>query len=121
MIGIGAFIAIFVATYYAYKTAKDYGRNAILWALIVFAVGFGIQIVIPLFIGIVIGVVMTLQGSSPEEIQNSIGGYSFILGFVCIVLSLIGMFLILKFLSRVPEDGVLSEGSPPPPPPNFNP
>ncbi len=116
MIAIAAFIAIFVMTYYAYKTAKDYGRNAIVWALIVFSVGFALQIVIPMIIGIIIGVVMTINGSTPVQIQESIYGYAIVINLTFIVLSFVGMFLILRYLSKVPDDGISTSISPPPPP-----
>jgi hypothetical protein len=50
MLSILGFIAVFIATYFIYKTAKDTGRNAVGWAFLTFAVGSGIQIILPLLI-----------------------------------------------------------------------
>ncbi len=72
MLSIFGLVAVFIATYYVYKTAKDTERNAVSWAFLTFAVGFGIQIILPLLIGIVITIVMSASGSSIAEIQNSV-------------------------------------------------
>jgi predicted PurR-regulated permease PerM len=117
MLGIAAFIAIFIFTYYAYKTARDYNRKAWLWALAVFGVGFGLQVIVPLMIGIVLGVVLVMSGTPVNEMQEKIQGPASIIGIVSVVLSFVGMALLLKMLSKVPEtdDGQVEV----PPPPQF--
>jgi uncharacterized BrkB/YihY/UPF0761 family membrane protein len=120
MIGILAFVAIFVATYYAYKNARDYGRNAVMWALIVFGVGFGLQIIAPLIAGIIIAAVFIFQGTPIEQIEEATYGYAVIINIVFIVLSVVGMFLILKYLGTVPDEEVSVATEVPPPPPDFD-
>ncbi len=124
MLGIAAFIGIFVATYYAYKTAKDYDRNPILWAAIVFAVGFGFQIIIPLLAGVILGIYFIATGTPPEMLEQEIYSYAIVINIVCIILSIIGMVLVLKHLGTVPDDDVpvssSSQTSQPPPPPKFD-
>ncbi len=117
MLTILGLVFVIVATFYTYKSAKDNGRSAALWALAAFAVGFGIQIVIPLFIGIVIGLVMTAQGRQMFEIQQSIQTPAQIIGLVCLAASFVGVWLVLRKASQLPDDEPLAS---PPPPPDFN-
>lgn len=117
MLSILGFVIIIVATIYAYKTAKDYGRNAVLWAIITFAAGFGIQIVIPIIIGIVLAIVLMAGGTQPEQLQEAIGSWAIIIGVVCIILSVVAVFIILRYLSKIPEEKSFTH---PPQPPKFN-
>lgn len=115
MLGIAGIVIIIVMTYQVYKTARDNGRNAALWALMTFGVGFGIQIIVPFFIGIVGGIVLVLQGTTdPQEIQSSMNVPSLVLEIVFLASSVYAMWLIFKRASVVPDSPVA--GSPPPPP-----
>lgn len=116
MIGILGLVIIIVATIYAYKTAKDYDRNAVLWAIITFSVGFGIQIIIPFIIGIILAIVLMAGGTSPEKLEEAVGGWVVIIGMVCLVLSVAAVFIILRYLSKIPEEKPFT---PPPQPPTF--
>ncbi|MGI8639758.1 MAG: hypothetical protein ACR2MG_07365 [Pyrinomonadaceae bacterium] len=117
MLSILGFIAVFIATYFVYKTAKDTGRNAAIWGLLTFAVGFGIQIILPLLIGIIFGFAMAVSGSSVMEIQADIQSASIIIAIVCLILSFIGIALIMRHVAKIPEE---KSFVPPPSPPNFN-
>ena len=120
MLGIVAFIGIFIATYYAYKTANDYDRNPFLWAGLVFAVGFGLQVVIPILLVLSIGIYQVASGADPESIEQSLDGIATIITIVSVVLSVVGMVLILKHLGTIPDDYLENDNTPPPPPTNFN-
>ena len=120
MLGIAAFIVIFVMTYNAYKTAKDYERNAVVWPLVVFAVGFGLQIVIPVIVGIFIGIVMIVNGTPPDQLEDAMSGYAILLNLGFIVLSVVAMFMILRYIATFPEDDVSAADASPPPPPKFD-
>ena len=115
MLAIAGLIAVFVATYFTYKTAKSTGRNP-LWALATLGVGLGFQLIIPLFIGIILGIVYVAGGTPVDTLQNAIAGVSMIIGIVCLVLSFIGMGLIVRHVSTYPEDG---DEIHIPPPPTF--
>lgn len=115
MLSILGFIAVIIAAYYVYKTAGDTGRNAALWAAITFAVGFGVQIIIPILIGFGISLAMAASGNSISEIQRSIESVSIIIALICLVLSFAGIGLIMRHIVKIPE-----EASSIPPPPNFN-
>lgn len=117
MLGIIALIAIVVFTIQVYKTASGTGRNAPLWAVLTAAVGFGLQIALPILIGIIMAVVYVASGTPPEEIESAITGPATIIGFVCLVLSIVAMVLIAKHVGKVPDDP--SGSAKPPPPPTF--
>lgn len=117
MIAVLAFIAIFIAAYFVYKTAKDTGRNAVLWALLTIGVGFGFQIVIPLLLGIMIGIGMVLAGNSPEEIAASVDGISMVIGIICLILSFVGIGFIMRAVSKIPDEPSFAA---PPSPPKFD-
>lgn len=100
MLGIAAIIVCVVL---AFKTARDYGRNPFLWAVITFSVGFGIQYVLTFVVGLVLGVVWMLGGSTQEQIQMAIQGPAFFITIGATILSVIAMIVVLKYLSRVRE------------------
>ena len=116
MLGIIALIAVVIFTIQVYKTANGTGRNGALWALLTAAVGIALQLVIPFIIGIVLAVVYLGMGSSPEALQSDMMGLATLIGIVCMVLSIVGMVLISKHVSKVPDDPPMSAAVPPPPP-----
>lgn len=118
MLSILGIVVLIVAPILAYKTAKDYERNAALWALFTFAAGFGIQFVIPFFIGIILALVLTAGGTPPEQLPEAIGGWATVIGIVFLFLSVVAVFLILRYLSKVPEEKSFTP--PPQPPETFN-
>lgn len=117
MLSIFGLVAIFVFTYNAYKISKQFGRHSVGWAAIVFGVGFGVQIVVPFFIGIAISIVMFAGGSTGVEVQEAIYTPAMLIGAVCILVSVVAMFLILRYLGKVPEYD--ENVSLPPPPTDF--
>jgi uncharacterized membrane protein len=114
MLTIIGLIAVIIATYFTYKTANDNGRSGPLWALATFGVGFGLQFIVPILIGIVMGVILISSGMSAEDIGENINGIAAILGIVLLFLSFIGIWLIMRHVAKLPED--VQVGSVPPPP-----
>ena len=112
-----SFVAVIIATYHVYKTAKSYNRNAVLWAVIALVVGIGFQFVIPLFIGIILGIVWIVIGIPIEGLQSAFETWAILLQLICIALSFVGLWLILRQVSKIPEDEPAV--SRPPPPPTF--
>ena len=68
MITILALIAVFVAAYYVAKTAKDTGRNVVLWALLTLGVGLGFQLVIPVVVTLIVAIVLLATGT-PQNLE----------------------------------------------------
>jgi hypothetical protein len=118
MLSILGIVAIVVMTIQVYKTAKNNERNAGLWAVMTALVGIGLQFVLPIIVGIVIAIVYVAQGTrDPAAIQQQLYGPALVIGIVSLVLSIIGMVIIFKFVSRVPDAPPVSV--PPPPPDKF--
>ena len=111
------FVAIIVFTVFIGRTAKENGRNAILWAGACVGVGLGLQFVIPILVVIVITVVLITTGTRPDQVEAALGWWAFGISALCIALSLLGMFLILRHVAQLPEDQ--ESGDAPPPPPTF--
>ena len=70
MLSILGLIAIFIAAYYIYKTAKDTNRNAVGWAFLTVVTGIGLQIVLPAFIVLVIAIAMTISGKRLNDVDE---------------------------------------------------
>jgi uncharacterized membrane protein len=114
VIGLAAAI---VAAYFAYKTANENGRNGVLWLFATLTVGFGLQLMAPLFIGIIAGIAIVATGSSIERAYQWLDDFAMPLGIILLLLSFVGMWLILRHVSRLPED---TPGNDLPPPPRFD-
>ncbi len=108
------FVLLIVFTVFVYKTANEYRRNGIGWALITFFAGIAVQIILPGFILFVIAVIATIAGSSTQEIQESVPIVT--ITIICILLSLGMSFLILRHLAKFPEENF---DMPPAPPSDF--
>jgi hypothetical protein len=116
MLNIIGFVILIVVTIFAYKTAKDYGRNAIGWALITFAIGFVIQIILPVLIVLILVIIKIAGGSTPEEFQEDIPDVT--ISIVFLVLSIVASVFIVSRLARVPDEKPFD--APPAPPTDFN-
>ena len=120
MLSIVGLVFIIVMTVIACRTAKDYERSAVGWGLLTFAVVFGIQIILPFFIGLVIGVGLLVSGTPQSRLQQRFDEDvpAVTISIVCMILSIIGGFLIIKYLAKVPEEKPFV--APPAPPTDFN-
>lgn len=114
MLGVIGLVAVIVGAYFAYKTANDNGRSGPLWAFITIAIGLGFQLVIPVLIGMVIGIVYVASGTPVDELQDKITGPTLVIGIIAIVSSFVGIGLVLRHVSKLPEDDP-AENLPPPP------
>lgn len=118
MLSILGFIAVFIAAYYIYKTAKDTNRNAVGWALLTLAVGFGFQIVFPFFIYMFIAIAMTVSGKRLNNVDELPFATNLIITIIGLAASLIGIWLIMRRVSTIPDEEVFD--APPPPPSNLS-
>jgi len=119
MLGILGLVAIIVFTIQVFKAARSTDRNAGLWALVCAIVGFGFQLVLPMVVGVAMGVYYVLTGMPAEYIQAEIQGPAAVIGVLGLILSVVGMVLIAKHVSKVKADDPAAQ-APPPPPPTFS-
>ena len=116
MLSILGLIAVFIATYYIYKTAKDTGRNAVGWGLLTFGIGIGLQIVLPALILIIIAIVMSVSGKRLTNIDDLPWGLDLIISVFGFAASFVGIWLIMRRVSTISDDEVFAA---PPSPPTF--
>jgi len=114
MLSILGIVAIVVFTIQVYKTAAGTERNAPLWAIATAGIGIGIQFVLPVIIGLILAIYYMSTGTPAEELQSAVAGIASVIGVVGMVLSIVGMWLVMKHVSNVRDD--LSVTAPPPPP-----
>lgn len=117
MIAIAAMVAVIVLIIQVYKTANGNGRSGALWAVLTGVLGFGFQIVLPMIIGLVAGIYLVATGGTPDDIQEWVNSWSLLISIPCLILSVLSMWLIMKYVSRIPDDQPLTNA--PPPPPSF--
>lgn len=115
MINVFGLILLIVITVFVYRTAKDYGKNAGLWALITFGIGFIVQIVLPIIFIVVLAIILMMRGMSQQQVNDSIP--SFLITVVFLILSLVAGFLILRKVAQMPEEEPFM---PPPSPEEYN-
>ena len=101
-----------VAAWMAYKRAKEYNRNGILWALFTAGAFIGTQLLVSVGAGVLIGMGIGFQGWAEDTYEK----LSLLITTVAIIASIIVTMLILRYLNRVPEEtGFIN----PPEPPKF--
>jgi Cu/Ag efflux pump CusA len=105
-------IFFFVAAWLAYKRAKENGRNGIVWALITSVSFIAAQLITGMAIGLAIFAATGFDGTGDEIIDR----FAIVINIAGIVVSILVVWLILRYLSKVPEDGSFT---PPPAPPTF--
>ena len=105
-------IFFFIAAWLAYKRAKENGRNGVVWALITSAAFIAAQFVTGAGVGLLILAVNGFDSGA----ENLISRYEILINIAAIVVSVLVVFLILRFLNKAPEDNSFT---PPPAPPAF--
>jgi putative Mn2+ efflux pump MntP len=118
MLTIFGIVAIIVFTIQVYKTAAGTERNAPLWAIITAVTGIGLQFVVPFFFGLVLAIYYLATGTPQDQLESEIYGMATIIGLLGLVLSVVGMYLVVKFVSRVKDEPRVPHA--PPPPPTFD-
>lgn len=105
-------ILFILAAFFAYKKAQSTGRSGILWAFITAAVYIGTQLLLALGIGLFLGIGIELFGWS-ETLYDD---WNLPITAVCIVASFGAVWLVFRYLDKVPEEEIIVS----PPPPNFD-
>lgn len=110
---------IVVAAILVYKTARDTGRSGILWAFLLVGLGLTLQFVVPIIATVVMVLVYQASPSTMPEsmMMEEIDSYAWLFILSGLALSFVSAWAIMRFVSRIPEEGPGS--SAPPPPPTF--
>jgi hypothetical protein len=116
MISILGLVALVVITIQVYKSARSTERNPVGWAALALAVGLGIQFVIPIMIGLAYGIYLAATNTTTDFQQPAFGLMN-VIGVAAIVLSIVGMWVVARHVSKVKDDSEI--GPSPPPPPTF--
>lgn len=106
------FVIIFIAVL-TFRTARDYGRNVVLWTVAAMGVGFGIQFFVPLIVLLFALLTGSIQLNSRSEDPSWLY-YTIVLSFFG---GIIGSFLVLRQASRLPN---VEDFNPPSPPTTFD-
>lgn len=118
MLSILALIFVFIAGYFAYKSAKESGRNPVLWCVITILVGFGLQIIFPFLIGVVMMLVLVYTGNPIQDAQLEIMRWAFAITIFTLLSSVVGVMMTLKYAASMPKEVEANNQPLPPPPPN---
>ncbi len=105
-------ILVILAIYFGYKKAKETGRNPFLWAFIASAAFIGTQFLVAFGLYILLAVAVEGFGWAEESYAR----YEMVVNLISIVASFISLYLVFRYLDRVPEQ---ESDSKPPPPPEF--
>lgn len=101
-----------LAAYFGYKKAKATGRNGFLWAAISVGAFIGTQFLFAIAVGFA---VMAASGFEVPD-NDPLQGSETAIGFAAIVPSVAVVWLIFRYLDRLPPE---EETDGPPPPPTF--
>jgi hypothetical protein len=117
VINILGLVVIIVGTILAYKTARDNGRNGVLWAFLLVASALTMQYVVPTIA--VIALAFYYMFTAPRMPQSmmieEVEWFAWIFTFGGLALSFVCVWAVMRVVSRLPEDE--PAGSAPPPPP----
>ena len=109
MLGI---IFVIIAVIFVYRTARDNGYNAPLWAAITIVAFFGVQVLSWLLIGLLAAVCILAFGWSETILED----YAFILNLITLAASIGSVMLILRHVNTIRDDETVNI----PPPPTFD-
>lgn len=106
-------ILAILAVWFGYKKARDTGRNGVLWGAICGGTFIGVQFFAALVIGITIGIGIEVFGWSETLYED----LEWVITIGAIAASVIALWLLFKFLDRMPAG---ESTDLPPPPPTFH-
>ena len=106
-----------IAAIFVNKTARENGRKAGLWTLLTVGLGIGLQIVAPFLIAVVLVLIFVMSGTrDAAALAQKTDTPTFYINIVCLILSLIAMFLVLRHVAKLLDDIDVNV----PPPPEFH-
>lgn len=105
-------ILFILAAFLAYKKAASTGRNGFLWALITAGIFIGTQFLVALGIGLLMAIGVEIFGWS-EAVYDD---FNFLITAVAIVASFGSVWLLFRYLDKIPGEETFTS----PPPPTFD-
>ena len=103
------FVAIIVIAVLTFRSARTYGRNALLWTVAVVVGYYAIQIVMSVSIFVAMAIGAEIWGWSPTLYEDNL----FVISFVLLVPSMAYAIIILKLAGREREDYMPTQNSSP--------
>lgn len=116
MLSLLGIIAIVIFAVHTFRSANSNGRNGGLWAFVSVAVGIALQWVVPLVASMVIAIFYIASGSNIDTIEQDIMWPAVVISFAGLGLSFLGMWLVLRHVSQIPDEEPFTASGPPPPP-----
>lgn len=105
-------ILAILAFIWGYRKGRDSGRSGALWSVICGFTFLGIQVIFSVGAGLLLGIGVAFYGWDESIFDR----YSWPISFLALIPACLALWLIFKYLDRIPDDPVTSL---PPPPPNF--
>ena len=115
MLSVFGCICVIIATYYIYRTAKSSNRNSIKWAFVNLAVGFVFQFALPLLIASAVAFIVVISKGTARDIDRIYAKYGSIADITILILNFVGIWLIIRRVSKIPENEIPAV----PPPPDY--
>lgn len=106
------FVIVAVITWFVFKTARENGKNGLLWAVLTIVSFLGTQFLVGLACGLFMAFGIAFWGWDENVLTN----YNFVVALIATILSFIPVYFIYRHVNRIPDDGFMS----PPEPPKFN-
>ncbi len=107
-------ILVVLAIWFGYKKGRDTGRNPFLWAAISAGAFIGAQIVV----GIVGATVLTIMTQGFDWLDRDLGAAEAAINVLAIIASFLALWMVFRYLDKIPKDNENYEQ--PPPPPKFD-
>ena len=105
-------ILAILAFIWGYRKGRDSGRSGPLWSAICGFTFLGIQVIFSLAAGLLLGIGAGLYGWDVKIYDQ----YSILISLLSLIPAGLALWLIFKYLDRIPDESL---NSMPPPPPNF--
>jgi len=102
-----------LAIWFGYKKGRDSGRSGVLWGAICGGAFIGTQLLVNFGAGIFMGLGIAFWGWRETVFEDN----QIFVTIAAIIASIVTLFLVFKYLDRIPDDPV---DTAPPPPPTFD-
>jgi hypothetical protein len=102
---------LFISTFFVYKTAKENGYNALLWAAASFSAFIGVYMVLSVTIVVIVALGIAYLGWARSTLES--GGM--VIDLLVMAASAGSVMLILRHVNQIKDEEPFIEELPPPP------